>query len=139
MPKQPPINGRTTDDPLGKKLLAVLAEKGHPDDLNVLAEALGVTVQSTYDYIRHGRLSKDRYARLVAWSGRSLDWWFDVETKQSHQVAAEPVAAYNAWPVAGMTVEQLHRALTAEERAEVAGFIRGILAASSRGKRSAAA
>ena len=74
MPKSP----RQTQDPLGKKFLQVLREKGHADDLNYLAEVFGVKVQSTYDWINLGRFAKERYPRLVEWSGRPLEWWFDV-------------------------------------------------------------
>ena len=74
MPKEP----RTTDDPVGQKLLQVLREKGRQDDLKHLAKVFDVRVQSTYDWIKYGRISKDRYATLVQWSGRPLEWWFDV-------------------------------------------------------------
>ena len=130
MPKKP----RETSDPLGKKLLQVLAEKGRADDLNFLAEALGVTVQSTYDYINHGRLSKDRYARLVEWSDRSLDWWFDIPSYR----ASSPICEYKsepaalAWPVAGMSIDQVHAALTPEQRAEISGFIKAMLSVAQR-------
>jgi hypothetical protein len=128
MPKLP----RSTTDPLGQKLLAVLREKGTPDDLNALAQALDVKVQSTYDWIKHGRISKDRYARLVEWSGRSLHWWFDlpdnmgVLTPAEHrQFHAEP---NTDWPVPGLTIDDVRARLTPEQRGEVAGFIKGLLA-----------
>lgn len=136
MPKPP----RETSDPLGRKLLAVLRDKGQADNLNALAAALEVTVQSTYDYIKHGRLSKDRYPLLVAWSGRSLDWWFDIDTTKisspspvSPAGVKEPDARpYSAWPVPGMTISEIREQLTPEQRAEVSGFIKGILSTGTR-------
>lgn len=94
MPKEP----RTTDNPLGKKILTVLREQGHADDLNYLAKAFDVNVQSTYDWIKFGRMSKDRFARLVEWSGRSLHWWFDVPAR----VEDRP-----AWPFPNVDEEAL--------------------------------
>lgn len=127
MPKKP----RQTTDPLGQKLLQVLREQGHADDLNYLAAQLGVTVQPTYDYIRHGRLAKERYARLVEWSGRPLDWWFDVQTPAQIR-AAEEAAAYAAWPVPGVTLAQIRAALSPEQRAEVTGYLKAMLAEAQR-------
>lgn len=127
MPKPP----RTTSDPLGQKLLQVLREQGHPDDLNHLAAQLGVTVQSTYDYIRHGRLAKERYARLVEWSGRPLDWWFDVQTP-AKQRAAEESAAYAGWPLPGTTMAELRETLSPDQRAEVTGYLKAMLAEARR-------
>lgn len=40
---------------------------------------------------------------------------------------AEPPASYAAWPIAGMTLEQIQAALTPEQRGEVAGMIRAFL------------
>lgn len=67
-----------TEHPFGLKMLQVLAEKGKPNDLAALAEAFGVSVPSTYDWIRHGRFSKERFVQLVLWSNRDLHWWFDI-------------------------------------------------------------
>ncbi len=70
---------RETSNPLGRKLLQVLEEQGTPDDLVALAAAFDVSVPSTYDWIRHGRFAKERFGRLVEWSGHDLNWWFDIE------------------------------------------------------------
>lgn len=95
MPKAP----RTTDNPFGRKLLDVLAEKGHADDLNVLANAFGVKLPSVYDWVNHGRFAKERYADLVSWSNRSLHWWFDIPADSSRHEAREPSAPYAVgWP-----------------------------------------
>lgn len=133
MPKTP----RTTSDPLGQKLLQVLREQGHADDLNFLAAQLGVTVQSTYDYIRHGRLAKERYPKLVEWSGRPLDWWFDVQTPAQLR-ATEVAATYAAWPVPGVSLAELRDALSPEQRAEVTGYLKALLAEARRTATSAA-
>jgi hypothetical protein len=99
-----PKRSYETDNPFGQKLLQVLAERGTPGDLPALANAFGVAVPSTYDWIRHGRFAKDRYADLVTWSGRSLHWWFDCPPVASEQSAPrtleEPTAPYGRppWP-----------------------------------------
>lgn len=76
MPK--PISERQTTNPLGQKLNEVMRGKGIEGDYAALAAAFGVRTPSVYDWITHGRLGKERYARLVEWSGKGLSWWFDV-------------------------------------------------------------
>lgn len=95
MPK--PISERQTTNPLGLKLNRVLAEKGMPGDYAALASIFGVKTPSVYDWVVHGRLGKERYAKLVEWSGRGLDWWFDVPTppaQAGHMAADRPAPAY---------------------------------------------
>lgn len=41
--------------------------------------------------------------------------------------AAEPSADYAAWPIGGMSLQQIHAALTPEQRGEVAGMIRAFI------------
>lgn len=67
-----------TSDPLGVKLNEVMAEKHMAGDYAKLARAFGVTTASAREWVKYGRLSKDRFPVLVQWSGRSLHWWFDV-------------------------------------------------------------
>lgn len=55
-----------------------MREKGIEGDYGTLANIFGVKTPSVYDWITHGRLGKERYAKLVEWSGKSLDWWFDI-------------------------------------------------------------
>lgn len=81
MPK--PITERATTNPLGQKLNAVLREKGMEGDYAALARIFEVKTPSVYDWITHGRLGKERYAKLVEWSGKGLDWWFDIRTPES--------------------------------------------------------
>lgn len=95
MPK--PISERQTTNPLGLKLNRVLAEKGMPGDYAALASIFGVKTPSVYDWVVHGRLGKERYAKLVEWSGRGLDWWFDVPTppaQAGHMAADRPAPTY---------------------------------------------
>jgi hypothetical protein len=130
-----PKPNRTTADPLGNKLLQILREKGHEDDLVYLAGEFGVEVQSTYDWIKHGRIAKSRYARLVEWSGRTLHWWFDipvgVDSPGGVLRAAEPSPAWRApdWPLKGVTPDDWHNKLSAEMRGEVIGYVKGLLRA----------
>lgn len=69
---------RNTSNPLGQKINALMREKGIAGDYAAIARAFDVKTPSVYDWIDHGRLGKDRYLALVKWSGRSLDWWFDI-------------------------------------------------------------
>lgn len=104
MPKE-----RATTDPLGLKLLQVLRELGRPNDLHYLAEVFGVKVQSVYDWIDFGRLSKDRYQKLAEWSGKSLDWWFDIQTGANQYFAREPDKIYYSrpkWPFADINEQR---------------------------------
>jgi hypothetical protein len=129
MPKKP----RQTTNPLGRKLLQVLAEQGTPDDLNALARAFDVTVPSTYDWIIHGRFAKERYPRLVEWSGKDLHWWFDVPplavappTHQRH--VAEPAAQYaTAWPFRNVPLSAVQQ-LNPEQLQTLEGALLGVLA-----------
>ncbi len=96
MPKS--TKQRPTENPIGKKFHEVMAEKAITGDYRALALAFKVATPSVYDWIDHGRISKERYPRLAEWSGRSLDWWFDVPpetvvTNQQHMVS-ENVAVY---------------------------------------------
>lgn len=106
MPKKPP---RSTTDPFGRRMLEVLRQMGHEDDLNWLASQFGVTVQSTYDWINHGRIAKDRYARLVEWSGRPLDWWFGVPASLMRSRPPWPFASIDETRLSRCTPEQLAR------------------------------
>lgn len=78
MPK--PTSERATTNPLGLKINAVMREKGIAGDYATLAKIFVVKTPSVYDWITHGRLGKERYAALVEWSGKGLDWWFDIAT-----------------------------------------------------------
>lgn len=81
MPKPQKI--RETSNPLGRKINQVMEEKQMAGDYAALAKIFEVQTPSTYDWVTHGRLGKDRYQRLVEWSGRSLDWWFDIPTPKT--------------------------------------------------------
>lgn len=73
-----PKRVRTTKNAFGQKLLRVMHDKGIDQDFAAVAAAFEVKVPSVYDWVDHGRFAKERYRRLVEWSGRSLNWWFDV-------------------------------------------------------------
>lgn len=45
-----------------------------------LAAHFNMKPPSVTELLQTGRLAKDKYQRLVDLNGRSLDWWFDVET-----------------------------------------------------------
>lgn len=91
MPK--PQQERKTSNPLGQKINALMREKGLTGDYAAIARAFDVKTPSVYDWIDHGRLGKERYAALVQWSGRSLDWWFDIPTAPSIYKDADAAGA----------------------------------------------
>lgn len=76
MPKKQKV--RETSNPLGLKINQVMEEKHMAGDYAALAKIFDVATTSTYDWVTHGRLAKERYQKLVEWSGKSLDWWFDI-------------------------------------------------------------
>ena len=83
MPK--PTQERPTTNGLGQKINAVMREQGFEGDYARLAKVFNVKTPSVYDWIDHGRLGKERYAKLVEWSERNLDWWFDIPVSASIQ------------------------------------------------------
>lgn len=85
-PKKPsPITS-----PIGRKFHQIMDEKGITGDYKALADAFGVKAPSVYGWIRHTRIAKDKYARLVEWSGRSLHWWFDLPEHGAAQSQPAP-------------------------------------------------
>jgi hypothetical protein len=128
MPKKP----YETDNAFGKKLLGVMAEKGMAGDLARLAADFGVTVPSTYDWVKHGRFAKERYARLVEWSGRDLHWWFDVrdDSAAPARTAHEPIAPYGRppWPFRSPLTEQTICNLAADDLRRIEGALLLVLA-----------
>lgn len=85
MPK--PTSERKTSNPLGMKINAVMREKGIEGNYGLLATIFEVKTPSVYDWITHGRLGKERYAKLVEWSGKSLDWWFDIPKPHQYETS----------------------------------------------------
>lgn len=88
MPK--PIKQRETSNPLGLKFHEVMKEKNMVGDYKALAAVFDVATPSVYDWIDHARISKDRYRQMVEWSGRSLDWWFDIPADAITKPAPSP-------------------------------------------------
>lgn len=124
---------RTTSNPLGKKLLEVMRAKGITDDYVALAEAFGVKVPSVYDWIDHGRLAKERYPQLVEWSGRSLDWWFDIPTDTIKYAPAQPSRPVmvrephaQEWPFPEIDPGRFSR-LAPAERMAIAAYVQGVI------------
>jgi len=77
MPK--PAKVRETSNPIGIKINMIMLEKGIPGEYAALASVFGVKPPSVYDWIDHGRIGKNQYQQLVDWSGRPLEWWFDIK------------------------------------------------------------
>lgn len=131
MPK--PIKIRGTTNPIGLKFHQIMAEKQIEGDYKALADAFGVKTPSVYDWIDHARIGKDKYRRLVEWSGRSLHWWFDIEA-QTHDlvpaaVAREPSVVYSiksrhsSFPRSF----EAYKRLSEEDKGRVDGYIAGLI------------
>lgn len=128
MPK--PQKVRDTTNPLGIKINEVMAEKQMAGDYAQLAKTFGVATTSTYDWISHGRLGKDRYSKLVEWSGRSLDWWFDIDSSSDKSrpskstTAPVPLGRGEKWPFS--TPLDRVRRLGPVDLALIDGYIKGV-------------
>lgn len=97
---------RTTTNPFGQKFLSVMHAKGMDQDFVAVAKAFGVRVPSVYDWVDHGRFAKIRFARLVEWSGHSLNWWFDVPEPVGANEPPPAVADAYAAPPPGLNTAQ---------------------------------
>lgn len=127
-----------TTDPLGAKINEVLAEKGMAGDYRALGAAFGVTTPSAREWVQFGRLSKERYRALVEWSGRPLDWWFDIPEhlrvpRPSPEASPEPLFAQEptnpwrgSWPFKTLRPDEL-RQLPAQALREIEAFARGVM------------
>ena len=100
---------RNTENPLGQKINALMREKGICGDYRALANVFDVKTPSVYDWVDHGRLSKDRYAALVKWSGRSLDWWFDIPSAEAGGTRYERATPENAQKLTANDNTKTHR------------------------------
>lgn len=130
-----------TKDPLGQKINLVMTEKGIAGDYGALAKVFGVTTASAREWVQLGRMAKERYTKLAEWSGRSLDWWFDVPTLTTQPwLASEPSAPYGsigpAWPFREVTPSQ-YATLDSAAQSEAEAFIKGMIAATRRNREAA--
>lgn len=139
-----PKTVRQTTDPVGQKLNQVMAEKNMEGDYAAVAAVFGVKSQSVADWVKFGRISKDRYKALVRWSGRPLHWWFDIDDEPGPLVtrltAEEPSAVFLAsqkWPFHTVSQDDFF-ALPIDVQREVEGFARGLVRAHAQQKKPAA-
>lgn len=135
MPK--PMKRRDTSNPIGLKFHKVMEEKGIVADYAAVARAFGVATPSVYDWIDHGRIGKDRYRQLVEWSGRQLDWWFDIAPSTA-EPAATPQIQQNGVPYVILRTAnwpftksfELFSNLSEADRARIDGYITSLVDAS---------
>lgn len=132
MPK--PMKIRETSNPIGLKFHQVMAEKKMDGDYKALADAFGVRTPSVYDWIDHARIGKDRFARLVEWSGKSLHWWFDIAAQADDLVPPHQVqqtrGVYDlkqrmSWPFSRPF--EAYERLSAQDKGRVDGYIAGLI------------
>ena len=146
-----PLKVLDTAHPFGVKINEVMAEKGYPGDYRRLAQEFGVTTPSAREWVLYGRFSKDRFEALAAWSGRPLEWWFST---QAAPPAAPPPAMAPAlkaaaaegvykigkppppWPFPRIDPADF-ALLDVHDRAEIEGFVKGLIAATKRKRRAA--
>lgn len=134
MPK--PTKVRATTNPIGVKFHEVMHAKGIDGDYKAVADAFGVKTPSVYDWIDHARIGKDKYRKLVEWSGRSLHWWFDLEDvwpmREPATVlrAQEPTKVYDlkaqtAWPFSRSF--ERYSALSEMDKGRIDGYLAGMI------------
>lgn len=118
-----------TRTPLGVKLNRVMAERGIEADYAGLAAVFEVTPASAREWVQYGRMAKKHFPRLVEWSGRSLDWWFDSSADPQSAAPPGPMAGERsvgfherAWPFVRVSADD-YAALSDLERAEIEGFV----------------
>ena len=138
-----------TTDPIGAKINEVLAEKGLAGNYRALGEAFGVTTPSAREWVQFGRISKERYRALVEWSGRPLNWWFDIpEAVREIRSTIAPSAAFHAqeasprvyhsdWPFRTLREDELRQLPDAALR-EIEAFARGVISQHATAKSNAA-
>lgn len=78
-----------------------------------VAEIFGVRPPSVYDWYAHGRISQKHYAKLIQWSGKSIEWWLDLPDE--HQAREEP-ARYGAMPPRHKVLLDLFEGLPSSEQ-----------------------
>jgi len=125
---------RETSNPIGLKFHEVMKEKGLIANYAAVAKAFDVATTSVYDWVDHGRISKERYRQLVEWSGRPLDWWFDIQPAAAlpmpiHAVnEQQPVYQFPphpAWPFS-VSLDD-YRRLSDSDRGRIDGYITSIV------------
>lgn len=132
MPKEPPAR-RPTTNPLGQKIQQVMEDRFGAPDCKRLAEAFGVKTPSVYDWIDHGRIGKHQLKLLAEWSGRSLDWWFDVDRNKVQLMplsANESQGRYDVspdWPLGPRISAAVLAELPEPQRERIRGYIEGVL------------
>lgn len=143
-----PLKVIATTDGFGAKLNSIMAAKGMPGDYKQLAEIFGVTTPSAREWVKFGRFAKERYAKLVEWSGKSLYWWLDVPEPSPGAWGApnggevrEPtppafLRLSRAWPFDTVSAAD-YALLDAHARAEAEAFIKGLIANSQRKRANA--
>lgn len=129
---------RATTNPLGQKINQIMESQGHAGDYAWLAAHFGIAVPSTYSWIDKGTVSKEHYPKLVEWSGKSLDWWFDVPPLYNRTGTSAPYGLHPDitpalamstpanWPLS-VPPDQLER-LSQADKLRAEGFILGLLA-----------
>lgn len=68
---------REANNPIGRKINLVMAEKNMAGDYALLAKMFDVTTMAVYGWIDTGRIKKDRLPKLEEWSDHPLSWWLD--------------------------------------------------------------
>ena len=94
---------RATSNSIGRKINEVLREKKMIGDYAAVAEHFGIAVPSVYGWIDTGRISKTRFSKLTAWSGKSLSWWLEMEPEQ---VSDELIESPQDWRLQASTRSQ---------------------------------
>lgn len=139
----------TSSEILAAKLVQAMDEREISSA--ALAKAIGATKQAVYSWRKTGRIDKKHLQALATITGKPLAWWLEQESSTNYQTAA-PVplqthratnsapAPYRAqqWPFLEVS-ESEYNALLPTQKAQVEGFVKGLLAESGRTKSNQAA
>jgi hypothetical protein len=75
------------------------------------------------------RLIEEKFGLPIGWMDRDPD--FDVMERQLQFMNQQRTGVTTPWPFPGISLSQVQQGLSAEDRAEIVGFIKGLLRARS--------
>lgn len=111
-----------------------------------IAQACEVSKQAVQGWKNTGRIDKRHLPALAEVSGKPLTWWLDYSQHEGTSVDAKHSASkhevkdvvrhyhVDRWPFTSITRDE-YALLNSEQRTLVEGFIRGLLAETTRNKR----
>jgi transcriptional regulator with XRE-family HTH domain len=84
----------TPQQKLAAKLREAMSERGMKKA--ELAQKMGVKTPSVYDWLKYGRIAKDRLPALVDLFGKPLPWWFGDDEEPVEPLEKQLLTLYRA-------------------------------------------